>query len=72
MYHDLLKNSVKGGAFGYFGKYNTELGKITWYGTRRDKIVLITKKDKTKIVLTPDLWDEFTEQFEREASSQQF
>jgi hypothetical protein len=70
IHHDLLKNSTKGGAFGYFGKFNTYLGKTTWYGTRRDKIVLITKNDNSKIVLTPDQWDEFIEQLEKQASSQ--
>jgi len=44
-----------GGVFGYFGKYfNIKLGSMTWYATRRDKGVLITKTNGKKILLTPD------------------
>ncbi|MGV3530342.1 MAG: PH domain-containing protein [Flavisolibacter sp.] len=60
---DLLKNSTKGGGFGYFGKFNTEMGRMTWYGTRKDKGVLITKNDDKKIVVTPDNWEEFLHEF---------
>ena len=71
IHHDLLKNSSKGGAFGYFGKFNTDLGKIRFYATRRDKLVMLTKNDKTKIILTPDHVDEFIEDVENKPSSQQ-
>lgn len=71
VHHDLLRNSFKGGAFGYFGKFNTDLGVITFYATRRNHFVLITKKDKTKIILTPDLQDEFIEDIEKKVSGQQ-
>ena len=37
--HDLLKNANKGGAFGYFGNHDTDLGQIQFYATRRDKLV---------------------------------
>ncbi|MFT3933855.1 MAG: PH domain-containing protein [Chitinophagaceae bacterium] len=54
-----LRGSIRlfgvGGLFGYFGKYvNSKLGRMTWYATRRDKIVLITTKDNKKIIVTPD------------------
>ncbi len=62
IHHDLLKDATKGGAFGYMGKFDTYLGKTMWYGTRRDQIVLITKTDGSKIVLTPDQREEFIEQ----------
>jgi Bacterial PH domain len=71
VHHDLLKNSSKGGAFGYFGNFNTDLGKIKFYATRRDKLVMLTKKDKTKFILTPDQEDEFIEGVEKIAGSQQ-
>lgn len=71
VHHDLLKNSSKGGAFGYFGNFDTDLGKIKFYATRRDKLVMLTMKDKTKFILTPDQEDEFIEHMEKIASSQQ-
>lgn len=65
VHHDLLKNSSSGGAFGYFGNFNTDLGKIKFYATRRDKLVMLTKKDKTKLILTPDQENEFIEYVEK-------
>ncbi len=44
-----------GGLFGYYGKFaNRQLGSMTWYATRRDKIVLLSTIDGRKIILTPD------------------
>ena len=44
-----------GGLFGYFGKFaNSQLGRMTWYATRRDRIVLIETEDGKKIILSPD------------------
>ena len=70
IHHDLLKNSTSGGAFGYNGKFNTDLGKITFYATRRDKLIMLTKKDKSKIILTPDQEDEFIKDLEKCINSQ--
>ncbi len=64
VYHDLLKTATTGGAFGYFGKYETDLGNIRFYATRRDKMVMLTKNDQTKIILTPDNQDEFIKSLE--------
>jgi hypothetical protein len=64
IHHDLLKETGKGGLFGYFGKVYTFLGKTNFYATRRNNLVLITKKDNTKIILTPDEQDGFIEQIE--------
>lgn len=64
IHHDLLKDTNKGGAFGYFGKIYTFFGYTTWYATRRNNLVMITKKDNTKIILTPDERDSFIEQVE--------
>jgi hypothetical protein len=44
-----------GGLFGWYGKFaNSQLGDMTWYVTRRDKIVLINIKDGKKILISPD------------------
>ena len=44
-----------GGLFGYFGNFtNFEVGKMTWYATRRDRTVLVCTNDNRKIILTPD------------------
>lgn len=71
IHHDLLKTANKGGVFGYFGNFETDLGRIRFYATRRDRMVMLTKHDKTKIILTPDHQDEFIESLETKASSQQ-
>ncbi|WP_295234103.1 PH domain-containing protein [Sediminibacterium sp.] len=68
IHNDLLKNANKGGAFGYFGKYDTDLGQIQFYATRRDKLVMLTKKDNTKIILTPDQEDVFIHYVEEKAN----
>ena len=70
IHHDLLKTASKGGAFGYFGTFETELGRIRFYATRRDRMVMLTKHDKTKIILTPDHHEAFIEILETKASSQ--
>ena len=66
IHHDLLEDTRKGGAFGYFGKIHTFLGNTTFYATRRNNLVMITTKDNTKIILTPDERDNFVEQIERD------
>ena len=44
-----------GGLYGYYGKfYNRTFGSMTWYATRRDKLVLVKFQNKKKIILTPD------------------
>jgi hypothetical protein len=49
-----------GGLFGYYGKFaNTKLGRMTWYATRRDKMILVSTKENKKIVLTPDETEKF-------------
>lgn len=71
VYHDLLKKTTTGGAFGYFGKYETDLGSIRFYATRRDKMVMLTKNDQTRIILTPDNQDEFIKSLEAKSGRQQ-
>ena len=44
-----------GGLFGYYGNFsNFSLGRMTWYATRRDKVVLIRTLDNRNIIFTPD------------------
>ncbi len=55
----LLKNQsdISGakGFFGYVGKtYLNGVGILRWYGTRKNKTVLITTRDHRKIIITPD------------------
>ncbi len=49
-----------GGFFGYFGKFaNAKLGTMTWYATRKDRIVLVKMLNNKKIILTPDEPEKF-------------
>jgi hypothetical protein len=44
-----------GGLFGYYGKFaNTNLGSMTWYATRKDRMVLVRTINNRKIILTPN------------------
>lgn len=53
-----------GGLFGWYGKFaNSKLGDMTWYVTRRDKLVLIIKKDGKKILISPDEAEAFVSAF---------
>jgi len=53
-----------GGLFGYYGKFvNWKLGNMTWYATRRNKIILIMTADGKKLVITPDETEKFLRQF---------
>jgi hypothetical protein len=63
-----VKNSLRtfgvGGFFGSFGKFwNSKLGKMTWYVTRKNNFVLVETKDQKKIILTPDKPEEFVASF---------
>jgi hypothetical protein len=53
-----------GGLFGWYGKFaNSQLGAMTWYVTRRDKPVLIIKKDSKKIMISPDEAEAFVKDY---------
>jgi hypothetical protein len=59
-----LRDFGVGGLFGYFGKFsNKNLGRMTWYATRRDNIVLVTTIDNKKIILTPNEPQQFVADF---------
>ena len=67
---DKISSSIRtfgvGGLFGYYGKFaNTKLGGMTWYATRKDKIVLVRTIDERKIILTPDDPKKFVADFNR-------
>ena len=64
-----VKNSLRtfgvGGFFGNFGKFwNSTLGNMTWYVTRKNNFVLVETKDQKKIILTPDKPEEFVASFQ--------
>lgn len=59
-----VKNSIRtfgsGGFFGSFGKFwNSTLGSMTWYVTRKNNFVLVETNDQKKIILTPDNPEKF-------------
>jgi hypothetical protein len=63
-----LKGTVRtfgvGGLFGWYGKFaNSQLGDMTWYVTRRDKIVLINTSEGKKILISPDEAESFVTEF---------
>lgn len=70
VHHDLLKTVNTGGAFGYFGKYESHFGFVKFYATRKDKMVILTKDDQTKIILTPNDQDEFIKSIKAKSISQ--
>ncbi len=53
-----------GGLFGYYGKFsNSKIGSMTWYATRKDKVVLVRTINNKKIILTPDEPQKFVANF---------
>ncbi len=65
-----LKGSIRtfgvGGLFGYFGKfYNSTIGAMTWYATRRNNYILITTTSNKKIIITPDNPEDFVKEFNK-------
>jgi hypothetical protein len=60
----LIRTFGVGGLFGYWGRFSSsKLGSMTWYATRKNKIVLITKINNKKIVITPDETEQFISDF---------
>ena len=63
---DFSKRTIRafgvGGMWGYFGKFVHDIiGTMTWYVTRRDKMVLLRLVDDKKLVLSPDDLEGFVE-----------
>ena len=42
---DLVKNETRSEVLGYFGKLVIRVGNINWFGTRKDKLILICLLD---------------------------
>ena len=66
---DFAKRTVRtfgvGGMWGYFGKFIHDIvGAMTWYVTRRDKMVLLRLLDGRRVVLSPDDLEGFVNNFE--------
>jgi hypothetical protein len=60
----IMRTFGVGGLFGYWGRFSSsKLGSMTWYATRKNKIVLITKINNKKIVITPDEAEQFISDF---------
>jgi hypothetical protein len=58
-----LRTFGVGGAWGYFGKFShSSYGNMTWYVTRRDKLVLLKVSESKKIVLSPDELELFVQE----------
>lgn len=51
----LIRTLGVGGLFGYWGQFwSPKTGKMQWYATRRDRLILLIMKSGKKICLTPD------------------
>jgi len=49
-----------GGLFGFYGYFfNAKFGNMTWYATRKDRVILIETFQGKKIVISPDNPDQF-------------
>ncbi|MBM3178071.1 MAG: hypothetical protein FJZ78_08705 [Bacteroidetes bacterium] len=54
-----MKGTVRGfgngGIFGYYGKFfNAKYGTMTWYVTRRDRLILLRMNNNAIILISPD------------------
>jgi hypothetical protein len=67
---DAMKGTIRlfgvGGFFGYYGVFvNSRQGRMTWYATRKNNMILVKTRSNEKIVLTPDEPVDFLRQFSR-------
>lgn len=64
-----IRTLGNGGIFGYTGYFaNFKLGKMFWYLTRKDKLVLVRLYNNEKIVLSPNEPEKFVERFKTDLS----
>lgn len=50
-----IRGFGNGGIFGYYGKFfNSKFGSMTWYVTRRDRLILLRMIDNSVILISPD------------------
>jgi hypothetical protein len=55
-----MRTPASGGPFGFFGRWRSPgLGEFTAYVTRRDRLVLVHRKERDPIVISPDLREDF-------------
>jgi hypothetical protein len=61
--HDIawpIRTFGNGGLFGYTGRYYTkQLGTMIWFCSRRNNFILIERKNKLPIVISPDEYKAF-------------
>ena len=64
--NNALRTFGVGGMFGYYGFFrNAGFGRMTWYVTRTDKVVLIRTIKGKQIVISPDDCEKFIEAITR-------
>ena len=60
----IIRTFGVGGLFGYWGKFSSStLGSMTWYATRKNKIILIKTIKNKRIVITPNEMEQFVADF---------
>jgi hypothetical protein len=60
----LIRTFGVGGLFGYWGKFSSsKLGSMTWYATKKNRIILIKTINNKRIVITPDEMEQFVSDF---------
>jgi hypothetical protein len=60
----IIRTFGVGGLFGYWGKFSSsKLGSMTWYATRKNRIVLIKTINNKRFVITPDEMEQFVADF---------
>ncbi|MFN0190250.1 MAG: PH domain-containing protein [Bacteroidia bacterium] len=65
--HDIawpIRTFGNGGLFGYTGRYYTKhIGSMIWYCSRKNNFILIERKNKIPIVISPDKYKDFLKSF---------
>jgi len=60
----LIRTFGVGGLFGYWGKFSSsKLGSMTWYATKKNRIILVKTINNKRIVITPDEMEQFVTDF---------
>ncbi|MCW3084676.1 MAG: hypothetical protein JWP12_2042 [Bacteroidetes bacterium] len=63
-----IRSFASGGLFGYFGKFNGPLGKMTWYVTNKNNMVLLKMRDGKIYVVSPDDTSTFIKEFGKQGN----
>jgi len=60
----IIRTFGVGGLFGYWGKFSSsKLGSMTWYATKKNRIILIKTINNKRFVITPDEMEQFVADF---------